>query len=105
MSVKSRHIPVETLKEAVYLDYAVAITVSRSYASVADISADSMSVVDRVECETTIHNVMMVIDETPADMDAYNSQATMAMVDHTRSDVFLSEGALVQRLRVPAVVP
>ena len=29
---------------------------------------------------------MMVIDETPADMDAYNSQATMAMVDHTRSD-------------------
>ena len=88
MSVKSRHIPVETLKEAVYLDYAVAITVSRSYASVADISADSMSVVDRVDCVTTIHNVMMVIDETPVDMDAYNSQATMATVDHTRSDVF-----------------
>ena len=45
MSLKNRRIPVETLKEAVYLDYAAAITVSRSYASVADISADSMSVV------------------------------------------------------------
>ena len=42
--------------------------------------------VDRVGCETTIQNVMMVIGETPADMNAYNLQATMAMVDHTRSD-------------------
>ena len=60
-----------------YLDYAAAITVGRSYASVADISADSTSVVDRVECETTIQNVMMVIGETPADMIAYNLQAAI----------------------------